>query len=322
MADDPELAEALKRVREELHRAAEDKQAQDKRRYRKQPFLARFLWRREVDGGRSPGQYIAGPAQQGKKSQLDIEMVRWTRAVASYTKWLVIVGAIAAAVAYFTLRAIQGQLDAMDADQRPWIKVEKIEPLSYPKFQGMEFGGLEFAKPDFVGFLPLHIEIKNVGHSPAFNIQVGVWPFYGYGQKDLNLPKVERERCDTISKNLMPMPIVTDGANYIRVLFPDSIAPYDNAALGLLPDDIKKFSYGEAPEKKVFQLWFYGCVIYNINGSLKPHQTSFAYRVGHKVKAVGTPDGAAEDVTFKPWESIPSALLIFEQRPTAAGDTN
>jgi hypothetical protein len=42
-------------------------------------------------------------------------MVRWTRAVASYTKWLFIVGAVAAGVAFFTLKAIQGQLTEMQS---------------------------------------------------------------------------------------------------------------------------------------------------------------------------------------------------------------
>ena len=116
--ESPELAKALKQVREELNRAAKDQQAENRRRKRKQPFFDRFFSRREVDGGRTSSKYIPSPTQQNQKSQLDIEMVRWTRAVASYTRWLVIVGAVAAGITYFTLKAIQGQLTEMASTGR------------------------------------------------------------------------------------------------------------------------------------------------------------------------------------------------------------
>src|ERR1700733_1467056 len=115
---DPELAKALQQVREELNRAAKDKQAENKRRQRKQPFFDRFLVRREVNSGRLASKYAPAPARHDQKSQVDMEMVRWTRAVASYTKWLVIVGAVAACVAFFTLEAIQGQLTEMQSTGR------------------------------------------------------------------------------------------------------------------------------------------------------------------------------------------------------------
>ena len=70
------------------------------------------------------------------------------------------------------LTVMQGQLDAMEADQRPWMKIEKLEPYKSPI--DPQLGGLRFAGSDVVGFLPLNFLLKNVGHSPAFDIRVGV----------------------------------------------------------------------------------------------------------------------------------------------------
>lgn len=183
--DEAKLARALKQVREELNRATKDKQAENKRRDRKQSFFARFVPFRKVDGGRASGKHVPAPAQQKQKSQLDIEMVSWTRAVAGYTKWLVVVGAVAAGIAYFTLNAIQGQLGEMQATGRQTddlIKATKQAAdaatqaatstiaLERPRFFVLVKVGASVSKEgpfDSVASPPLHFTITNMGRAPG-----------------------------------------------------------------------------------------------------------------------------------------------------------
>jgi len=54
------------------------------------------------------------------------------------------------------LTVMQGQLDAMEADQRPWMKIEKLEPYKSP----IDPWGLKFAGSDVVGFLHLNFLLK------------------------------------------------------------------------------------------------------------------------------------------------------------------
>jgi hypothetical protein len=88
-----------------------------------------------------------------------------------------------------------------------------------------------------------------------------------------------------------------------------------------MPDQIEKYSTGDDPGKKVFQLWFYGCIRYTFANSTKQHQTSFSYRVSHIVDAP-IPGGKAMDVSFKPWEDIPAERIWLEERPMTSGITN
>jgi hypothetical protein len=230
-----------------------------------------------------------------------------------------------ALVAYFQLsamrstdEAIHRQLSAIEADERPWMKVEKIEPLVHPL--DSRIGGLRFSGPNTVGFLPLHFLLKNVGRAPALNIRVGVGQIFGYPDKIDDLAKIQEEQCKALDVAFPPSPLVVDNTTFIRIIFPGDEASYDSVALAVLPQQIDRFSTGD-PDNKVFQLWFYGCVRYTYANSTEAHQTSFAYRVAHTVDAP-IPGGKAMDVSFKPWEDIPADRIVLEPRPMTAGKTN
>jgi hypothetical protein len=183
-AENPELAKALKKVRKELHRAAEDKQAEDKRYQRKQPFFSRFLWRREVYDSRHSGEYIPSQTQQDHKGELDIEMVRWTRAVASYTKWLVIVGAVAAGVAYFQWRELrntdhsiasqlgimQRQTNLMEREQLPRLGI--VDPVQGPQFTLNLGQSVPFGTKGRIGW---NFNYTNSGRAEARNLILKVY---------------------------------------------------------------------------------------------------------------------------------------------------
>jgi hypothetical protein len=80
------------------------------------------------------------------------------------------------------LTVMQGQLNAMEADQRPWMKIEKLAPYISPI--DPRIGGLRFSGPNTVGFLPLNFLLKNVGHSPALDVRVGIGQFFGHAQNN------------------------------------------------------------------------------------------------------------------------------------------
>lgn len=88
------------------------------------------------------------------KHEIDRAMVRWTAAVALFTFGLL----GAAILQYFVMRGqqtvMQGQLDAMEADQRPWIGAPEIKA--------------ETVSPGTIGFT---LTFRNGGRTPT----AGLW---------------------------------------------------------------------------------------------------------------------------------------------------
>jgi len=214
------------------------------------------------------------------------------------------------------LSVMQSQLDAMEADQRPWMKIEKLEPYASPI--DPRLGGLRFSGSDTVGFLPLNFLLKNVGHSPAFDVRVGIGQFFGHAQNKPDLAKEEQENCAALDNAFPPTPLVVDNTTFIRVIFPGDEMVYNSVALAIVPPLLDKL---EDHGKNGFPLWFYGCIRYTFANSKEPHQTSFAYMVAHTVDAP-IPGGKAMDVTFKLGEDIPADRILLDPRPMTSGITN
>jgi hypothetical protein len=160
MKDDKgRLLKALQKIRQEYARAAERQQTNDKRGRDDNRFV--FSFRRKIDVNSNPYRYTSQQRGQDQTNKLDADMVLWTRAVAKYTKWLVIVGTVGAAVALGTLWAIKGQWDQMRAEQRAWVSFEPNIKLT----QGIEYGvhGAEWT---------INYPIHNTGHTPAAYVWV------------------------------------------------------------------------------------------------------------------------------------------------------
>jgi hypothetical protein len=214
-------------------------------------------------------------------------------------------------------KAAVEQASIMAADQRPWVKVQTVEPFVHPL--DANIGGLNYAGSHNVGFLPLHFVLKNAGRAPAFDLRLGIGEVFGYAQKVEDLAKVEQDKCAALDTAYPPMPMLVDDSSFIRVIFPNDTAPYDGAALAITADQISKYSTGDENEKQ-FQLFFYGCIRYKFANTKSPHQTSFAYRVSRLVDAA-IPGGKAAS-GFTPWENVPADRILIEPRPMAAGITD
>jgi hypothetical protein len=239
-------------------------------------------------------------------------MARWTRNVGLLTGALVLVGVVTAIIFWRQLNVMQGQLDAMEADQRAWVKVVKVEP--YVNQIG-PYNGLFFVKPNTEGFLQLHFVLQNVGHSPAFKVIIGAWPQFEQTSSDLT--KEEQSNCAAIGDSYPDTAMRAMNTDVIPVLFPGDTTPYDGRGLAFSPAQITKFSTGDP---KLYSFWFYGCVYYRLAGSKVAHQTGFAYWVT-RLEDAPIPGGKAQ-TGFIPWENVPPDRIQFNPMPLAAGPTN
>ena len=211
--------------------------------------------------------------------------------------------------------ALRRQLHLTETEQRPWVEIEKIEPA----INSIDEGGLRFFHgQNSPGVLHLHMLLKNVGRSPAFNVRVGITPFFGYAQKIDKLGEDQEKNCAALDNAFPQTPAMVDNPTIpIPIVFPKEEIPIDSLVVGMLPEQIEKFSTGDTPANRAFQLWFYGCVHYNFANSNQRHKTSFAYRVLHIVD-----DQGARDFTFRPWEDIPANRIVIEPRPMTSGTTD
>lgn len=248
--DDQQLVKALRQVRKELYRASNDKQAEYRRRQRDQFFLYRFFRRRNVDGSSSPSDYSGGRREQDQKTQLDLEMVRWTRAVANYTNWLFLVGVVAAVVAFFTLKAIQGQLAEMQAEQRAWVSFEPNITLT----QGIEYdvNGMHWT---------INFPVHNTGHSPAAYVWIDS-PLVtrGFGSKDEII-----RRMAFINKEKRIPPVFDSG----RYMFPGDRGDF-TMTLGIGKDEMAQI---EQSDIKFLKPAITVCIRYYFITEIVPHLT-------------------------------------------------
>ncbi len=98
------------------------------------------------------------------KEHTDERMVRWTRNVGWFTSALVVVGVLTAIIFWHQLDVMQGQLNLMGADERPWISIENLSissDLSY------DSAGWEFGKR---WHITLTYQLKNYGKTPATHV--------------------------------------------------------------------------------------------------------------------------------------------------------
>jgi hypothetical protein len=115
-------------------------------------------------------------------------------------------------------KALQGQLALVEANQRPWMKIQTLAPNVSPI--DPRLGGLRYAGQNAVGFLPLHLLLKNVGNSPAFDVRVGVGQFFGYAQKIDDLAKEQETKCAALDNTVSQTPMVVDSTTFVRVICP------------------------------------------------------------------------------------------------------
>jgi hypothetical protein len=89
----------------------------------------------------------------------DPELGKWTSRLVVWTCALVLTAVVSAAISFFTLRSINGQLNEMQAEQRPWVYVTDFN-LASPLT--VDNGKLKFR---------VNYTAKNVGKSTATDVR-------------------------------------------------------------------------------------------------------------------------------------------------------
>jgi len=234
---------------------------------------------------------------------------RWTNDPPMF--WVTLAGVIVV-VAYTSVAAwqacltrgqltvLQGQLDAMIADQRPWVKIEASIA-----------GPLTFFEPAGFAEMPMHFMLTNAGHSPAFNVRLTAWSFL----LSLNHHDLEREwgeRCENFKRTTLDNPARG------MILFPSDQLPWNQSGIGLMPDEIKKNIIDEGGNKAL-DVWIYGCADYVFGGPQAHHQTGFVYRLGHLISSKGI---IALSFRFEPHGTFPTESMTLTSSQSASGQTN
>ena len=166
-------------------------------------------------------------------------------------------------------RIMKGQLGVMEADQRPWLKVEVFPgnlwtflPSDKMQFPTMIFGP--------------HFKVTNVGKSPAFNARLD---FLGYPiSKNHSDPYAgQKEHCERIRN----MPIDNSGRGH--VLFPNDF--FDEATgtgagiVGFMGPEWRQFLTEEKDGSLSVVFYVIGCADYVFGEPLQHHQTGFVYEI-------------------------------------------
>jgi hypothetical protein len=200
---------------------------------------------------------------------------------------------------------MQGQLDAMGDDQRPWAKVE----ISSNDFLPMDLTS------GVVG-VPFQAKIFNVGHSPLFNARIRPWAFINNGHPD-ELIKKETSDCDEFRNDKI------DDWNRGALLFPgENVSPGTRGESQIIPGIPQDMIKALTPDKdgsRSFQFFVYGCVDYLFKPGGDTHQTRFLYRVGH---IVDTATGPAISFGFSTTDTIPAERIRYYPSPVGGSEAD
>lgn len=209
-------------------------------------------------------------------------------------------------VSICTLGAIEGQLRTMEADQRPWIKVEPET-----------FMDLDFTH-GFTG-IPIKFFVTNIGKSPAFNVQVHQEGFVlGKDHNDVLTEQINF--CDKMSKDRADRGGAINMSRGI-FLFPNERIPWERsgAIVGVNNEDIKKYAIEEGG-KKSLNIWLLGCVIYDFGRDNTVHRTGFIFQIARIINRPNMSDALSFGID--PSEIIAKKNLVTFPIPSAQNQTN
>jgi hypothetical protein len=189
-------------------------------------------------------------------------MARWTRHVGVFTLALVLVGIVSALIFWRQLAVMQGQLDAMATDQRPWVQ---IKPTS--------IGPFSFAE-SLVNF-QMTVVFVNTGKSPAINVRQ--WSEMLPGSK--NYFNEQNDFC-AIAETTQ-----RDANN--PTVFPNDSSTTQGLSFSVQGSNAGSFKILFQPSTTYVMPEIIGCVTYETTFDNKSHHTRFAFDIGK----VWAPDG-------------------------------
>lgn len=187
-----------------------------------------------------------------------------------FTAVIAVTGVIGAIIFGKQLNAMQGQLDAMEVDQRPWVSVttELNGPLAIRRKPTGELDGIIFS---------VKLLVKNVGRSPAMNLHLVADSSLGD-----NDPLIfQNISCENAKKNNNPILTST--------VFPgETLPPFINS----FSYDANSVDRAKTQLKGAIRPVIYGCVTYTFPNRPEPHQTGFAIRLSAKDSVLDLANGS------------------------------
>jgi hypothetical protein len=176
-------------------------------------------------------------------------------------------------------RIMKGQLAAMQADERPWLRVE-VTPgdlLTFGTSAVEPFPDLMFGP---------HVKITNVGKSPAFNAQL-VLLGYAITPNHSDPYAGQKEACDR--ERSTPLDNPARG----HVLFPgdffDEGAGIGKYIVGFMGPTNVNFFTKEKDGSLSIVFYVIGCADYAFGDPPNHHQTGFVYEVYRMTSTSGQP---------------------------------
>jgi hypothetical protein len=175
------------------------------------------------------------------------------------------------------LAVMQGQLDAIEADQRPWVrpKVIKVDPFVITK-QKLSFG--------------ITLEFFNSGKSPAFNVD------YTQDFVSTDYPRLLIRHDDKCKAAEMASSQKDERLQRHFTIFPNESG---NMMFSFPIDTTEVDRYNVKPNGPATIFWvspiMIGCIAYRSENSPKYHHTGFSYEFGK-----AAPDGIFTVITSGP----------------------
>jgi hypothetical protein len=156
------------------------------------------------------------------------------------------------------LAVMQGQLDEMQAEQRPWVYAVDVEPAGKITLEDGKY------------FIPLKFTVKNTGHLPAFSVEPKT------GATPLMMGNSVRTIKNTVCDEYRESPV--DKGNGATVFAGQTISRG-----GFTGDDYPRV------EKKIWDsltgdklIIIYGCIDYQFPAKPGHHQSRFSFAVGQR----------------------------------------
>lgn len=176
-------------------------------------------------------------------------MAKWTRMVGLFTFALVVVGIVTAVIFWRQLNVMQGQLDEMHVEQRPWITINNlavVAPLHYNPINKAIDIRLKFL-------------LQNTGKSPARYVSVS--------------PDVQADAQDVYNK----LRISCEKDRLSKIYMGTVISPRQYSAQEFIISITKKQidSAPGDPSHRYISPFIYGCVLYRFMFGNAVHETTF-----------------------------------------------
>ena len=230
--------------------------------------------------------YCGKPANSKKRSQRfrDLPADRWAELFFALALTLATIANVWVANRQWS--AANGQLAVMRDQSRAWIKADLI-------FDG------DFQYTKGIGALfPFHLQLFNVGHSPAYNVRTTAF-LYTPATLTEDIFATWKSRCEGWKKESD----VSKSSGFVMLPGEETPSNKDTMGIPTLGNELIDSAIASPESKGRIRIWIMGCVDYFIDESGTHHQTGILYSLHTFNK-----DGSL-NVGLNPYENLSTKAI-------------